>query len=38
MLHIAEALAATGIDLITEPDLLQHAKTEFATSGPDLPT
>jgi len=37
MLHIAEALAATGIDLLTEPDLLTTAQQEFATSGPDLP-
>lgn len=37
MLHIAEALAATGIDLLTEPGLLEIARTEFATTGPDLP-
>ncbi len=37
MLAIAEALAATGIELLTDPALLDEVRQEFATSSPDLP-
>jgi metal-dependent amidase/aminoacylase/carboxypeptidase family protein len=37
MLHMAEALAAVGADLLTEPGLLAAARTEFATAEPDFP-
>ncbi|GAB3913272.1 amidohydrolase [Microlunatus endophyticus] len=37
MLHMAEALAAAGGDLLTEPELLEAARAEFATSEPDFP-
>ncbi|MBO0811280.1 MAG: amidohydrolase [Microlunatus sp.] len=37
MVHMAEALAATGGDLLTESGLLDVARAEFATSEPDLP-
>jgi amidohydrolase len=37
MLHMAEAMAATGADLLAEPALLRAARDEFATSGPDFP-
>jgi aminobenzoyl-glutamate utilization protein B len=32
MLFAAKALALTALDLLTKPDLLQAAQTEFATS------
>ena len=37
MLHMAEALAKTGADLLLDQDFLQSVKDEFATSGPDYP-
>jgi amidohydrolase len=37
MLHMAEALAATGADLLTEPRLWDSVRAEFATAGPDFP-
>jgi len=37
MLHMAEALAAAGGDLLTEPGLLAAAREEFARSEPDFP-
>jgi amidohydrolase len=37
MLVMAEALAATGGDLLTQPELLEAARAEFAVSEPDLP-
>lgn len=37
MLHMAEALAAAGGDLLTEPGLLDAARAEFETSEPDFP-
>jgi amidohydrolase len=37
MLRMATALAKTGADLFLEPGLLDAARQEFATRGPDLP-
>jgi amidohydrolase len=37
MLHMAEALAATGIELLVDPELITTAREEFASNGPDLP-
>ncbi|PSR23030.1 MAG: amidohydrolase [Sulfobacillus acidophilus] len=37
MLHMAEALAHAGVDLMFDPDFLALVKSEFAVSGPDLP-
>jgi amidohydrolase len=37
MLAIAEAMAATGIELLTDPALLEEVRQEFASSSPDLP-
>ncbi|HET6504271.1 MAG TPA: amidohydrolase [Amycolatopsis sp.] len=38
MLHMAEALAATGADLLTDPALFDTVREEFATAGPDFPS
>jgi amidohydrolase len=37
MLHMAEALAATGADLLAEKDLWTAVREEFDTRGPDFP-
>jgi len=37
MLHMAEALAATGADLLTNSGLWDTVREEFATAGPDFP-
>jgi amidohydrolase len=37
MLRMATALACTAADLFTEPGLLDRAREEFATTGPDVP-
>lgn len=37
MLHMAEALAATGADLLADKDLRTAVREEFDTSGPDFP-
>jgi metal-dependent amidase/aminoacylase/carboxypeptidase family protein len=37
MLHMAEALAATGADLLTDDQLRKAVREEFDTSGPDFP-
>ncbi|CAM3752916.1 M20 family metallopeptidase [Alicyclobacillus pomorum] len=37
MLHMAEALAKTGADLLLDPSFLEKVWEEFRTSGPDLP-
>lgn len=37
MLHMAEALALTGADLLLDPGFLENVWEEFRTSGPDLP-
>jgi hypothetical protein len=37
MLHMSEALAGAGADLLVEPELLAAARTEFATSTADFP-
>jgi amidohydrolase len=37
MLHMAEALARTGVDLMFDADFLAQVKAEFAASGPDFP-
>jgi amidohydrolase len=38
MLHMAEALAGAGADLLTEPDLLTAVRAEFATATADFPS
>jgi amidohydrolase len=38
MLHMAEALAATGADLLADKQLWTAVREEFDTSGPDFPT
>ncbi len=37
MLHMAEALAATGADLLADKELRTAVREEFDTSGPDFP-
>lgn len=37
MLHMAEAMARTGVELLTEDGLLDAARAEFATSTADFP-
>jgi amidohydrolase len=37
MLHMAEALAATGADLFADEQLWKAVREEFDTSGPDYP-
>jgi amidohydrolase len=37
MLHMAEALAATGADLLADKGLWDTVREEFATAGPDFP-
>jgi hypothetical protein len=37
MLHMSEALAGAGADLLAEPELLAAARAEFATSTADFP-
>jgi amidohydrolase len=37
MLRMAEALAATGADLLADKELLTAVRAEFDTSGPDFP-
>lgn len=37
MLHMAEALAATGADLLADKQLWTAVREEFDTSGPDFP-
>jgi amidohydrolase len=37
MLHMAEALAATGADLLADKQLFTAVREEFDTSGPDFP-
>ena len=37
MLHMAEALAATGADLLADSRLWDTVREEFATTGPDFP-
>jgi metal-dependent amidase/aminoacylase/carboxypeptidase family protein len=37
MLHMAEALAATGADLLADSGLWETVREEFATAGPDFP-
>jgi amidohydrolase len=37
MLRMAEAMAATGADLLADKDLWTAVREEFDTSGPDLP-
>lgn len=38
MLHMAEALAATGADLLADKRLWTAVREEFDTSGPDFPS
>jgi amidohydrolase len=37
MLHMAEALAATGADLLTDDQMWKAVREEFDTCGPDFP-
>lgn len=37
MLHMAEAMAHAGVDLMFDPHFLAQVRAEFAKSGPDFP-